>query len=177
MVEFETTEARWVEDDSGSWISFKVNDRKIALNACKTLVEANAYMVSIKEKKVRRSLDSNAYFHVLVNKIAEKANQSDDDIKKDLVCKYGTLSKDKDGQYIAAKLPDYVNPDDIYPYTRRYKTVKDEKGKEWICYLFYKRTHLLDTKEMSRLIEGTISEAKELGIETATPEELSLYRG
>ena len=36
----------------------------------------------------------------------------------------------------------------------------------------YKDTHMMDTKEMSHLIEGAIAEAKELGIETATPKEL-----
>ena len=30
----------------------------------------------------------------------------------------------------------------------------------------------MNTQEMSRLIDGTVSQAKELGIETATPEEL-----
>ena len=31
----------------------------------------------------------------------------------------------------------------------------------------------MDSKEMSRLIEGTIDEAKQLGIETATPKEIA----
>jgi hypothetical protein len=33
-------------------------------------------------------------------------------------------------------------------------------------------SHTFNTKEMSRLIDGTIEEAKELGIETATPEQI-----
>ena len=34
----------------------------------------------------------------------------------------------------------------------------------------------MDTKEMARLIDGTIREAKELGIETDTPETLARYQ-
>jgi hypothetical protein len=33
-------------------------------------------------------------------------------------------------------------------------------------------SHTYDTREMSRLIDGTVEEAKELGIETLTPEQL-----
>lgn len=33
-------------------------------------------------------------------------------------------------------------------------------------------SHTYDTKEMSELIKGTVQEAKALGIETATPQEI-----
>ena len=38
-------------------------------------------------------------------------------------------------------------------YYRLYKTMTLE-GREYNCYLFYKRTHTLDTKEMARLIDA-----------------------
>lgn len=44
------------------------------------------------------------------------------------------------------------------------------------CYLAYKQTHLMDSKEMARLIDGAIEVAKELGIETDTPEQLARYK-
>ena len=47
----------------------------------------------------------------------------------------------------------------------------DENGLA--MYLFYKRTRDLNKEEMSRLIEGTVSEAKALNIETLTPDELA----
>lgn len=39
-------------------------------------------------------------------------------------------------------------------------------------YLLFKETHTLDTKEMSKLINGAVSEAQQLGIDTLTPKEL-----
>lgn len=48
-----------------------------------------------------------------------------------------------------------------------------ENGKEFRCYLLYKRTRYMDTAEMARLIDGAIYEAKELGIETDPPEKIA----
>jgi hypothetical protein len=39
-------------------------------------------------------------------------------------------------------------------------------------YKIYRGSHTYDTKEMSLLIDGTVADAKELGIETATPDEI-----
>ena len=45
-------------------------------------------------------------------------------------------------------------------------------GKVFRVNLVMRGSHTYNTKEMSRLIEGTVQEAKALGIETATPEEI-----
>jgi hypothetical protein len=37
----------------------------------------------------------------------------------------------------------------------------------------YKGSHLYDTKEMSRLIDYIVEEAKDLGIETMTPDDVA----
>lgn len=128
--------------------------------------------VEITKYRKPRSLDANAYFHVLVNKIATITSASDDDVKRDLVIKYGTVARDDDGGVVAAKLPASVDITLFYPYARCYKT-EDEDGRSFNCYIFYKRTRDLDTAEMSHLIDGTVSEAKDLGIETLTPDQLA----
>lgn len=135
------------------------------------LISIEKLTVNVKKFAKKRSLDANAYFHVLVNKIAAKVNSSDDEVKKNLVCSYGTLAKDDDGNLIGATIPAGMSLDSFYPYTRNYKTVY-VGGKECNCFLFYKRTRDMDTKEFSRLLEGTISEAKNLGIETLSKEEV-----
>lgn len=129
--------------------------------------------IEITKYRQARSLDANAYFHVLVNKIAHAAQSSDDDVKRELVVKYGTIARDSDGGPVAAKLPASVDVSAFYPYTRCYKT-EEEGGKSFKCYLFYKRTRELDSAEMAHLIDGTIYEAKELGIETMTPDQIAL---
>ncbi len=127
--------------------------------------------IEIKKHREKRSRNANAYFHVLVNKIAAVLGEGNEERKKKLVVEYGALARDEDGQIIGVMLPEKVNPDKIYKYNKQYDT-KAMNGRRYSCYLLYKETHTLDTKEMSRLIDGTVSEAKELGIETLTPAEL-----
>lgn len=126
----------------------------------------------IKKFRQKRSLNANAYFHVLVNKIAEVLKTSDAEVKKYLVCSYGVYKKGSDLQTVGLKLPENADIDEIYPYTRLFDT-REENGVLFHCYLLYKRTSEMDSAEMARLIDGTIYEAKELGIETDTPDEIA----
>lgn len=131
--------------------------------------------VEIKKYREKRSKDANAYFHVLVNKIAEAQSLGNDEVKKSLVIEYGALAKDDDGYTVGFKLPASVNIDSIYPYAKVFD-VREENGRTFNCYLVYKHSHELDSKEMARLIDGTIYVAQDLGIETDTPEQLAKYK-
>lgn len=131
--------------------------------------------IEIKQHREKRSKSANAYFHVLVNRIAAELNCSDEDVKTRLVLEYGALAKDKDGCTVGFKLPASVDGSSLYPYVKLFDT-RVEGGKQFHCYLVYKQTHTMDTKEMARLIDGAIAEAKELGIETDTPETLARYK-
>ena len=131
--------------------------------------------VEIKKHREKRSKSANAYFHVLVNKIAAEQGGSDEATKKILVCEYGALAKDDEGLTVGFKLPASVDVETIYPYVKCFDT-REENGKLFKCYLVYKQTHLMDSKEMARLIDGAIEVAQELGIETDTPEQLARYK-
>ena len=125
--------------------------------------------ISIQKWRAKRSKDANAYFHVLVNQIAVARGLSDDEVKRDLIVDYGTIARDDHGDKFAFKLPASADVDKIYPYTRMYKEV-EENGKSFKCYLVYKRSSDMDTKEMAHLIDGAIQVAKELNIDTDTPD-------
>lgn len=130
--------------------------------------------INIKKWRAKRSKDANAYFHVLVNEIAVARGLSDEEVKRKLVVEYGTIGRDDNGDKIALKLPAAVDIDKIYPYTRLYKEV-EENGKSFKCYIVYKPTRDMDTKEMAHLIDGAIQVAQELGIDTDTPEQKARY--
>ena len=50
----------------------------------------------------------------------------------------------------------------------------EEQGvKDW---RFYQPSSAMDTKEFANLLDGLISECKEVGIETATAEEIAMMR-
>lgn len=129
--------------------------------------------IMIKKWRAKRSKDANAYFHVLVNQIAMARGLSDDEVKRDLVTQYGAIAV-QDGYKVGFKLPASVDVETIYPYTRMYKQV-EENGMLMNCYLVFKQTRYMDTKEMAHLIDGTIQVAQELGIDTDTPEQKARY--
>lgn len=138
----------------------------------KTIVDGyptGYFEITVEKWSEKRSLQANAYFHVLCNKISALTGSSMDETKKMLVSRYGTLSRGSDGKYLAAKLPKNTDIEKIYPYAKHIGT--DENGLD--MYLFFKRTSELTKDEMNRLIQGTVDEASNLGIEVLTPQELA----
>ena len=131
--------------------------------------------IEIKKYRKKRSLNANAYFHVLVNKIARALGDSDEATKKNLIVNYGVIAKDENGLNIGFKLPANVDVNRIYPYTRCFDT-RLEGNTMFHCYMVYKGTHEMDTAEMAKLIDGAVEVAKELGLETDTPAQLARYK-
>lgn len=119
----------------------------------------------------KRSLDANAYFHVLCEKIARAVSAGNDETKRNLVLEYGTQKYSDDGPPSWFVIPKGENPFTKSKYPKWFSSLMVH-GKEADAYIEYKETHTLNTTEMAALIEGTISECKELGIETLTPIEL-----
>lgn len=151
-------------------------DKKDAAGVVNTLARLKVgveYDVEIKER-ARRSLNANAYHWQLVSKIAEANGISNAEVHNQLLCDYGEDWLDKDGKQVLVMMAD----DDSY---RRMETMHyrptdmtEARGSNkfrWFVLLL--PSHLMDRKQMSRLIDGTVSEAKELGIETRTPDEIA----
>lgn len=122
----------------------------------------------LEEYKERRSNDANAYFHVLVNKLARYYTISNEEMKIKMNLLYGTIATDKNGKVLGCKVPKDTDMKEFYPYASWYK--EDVDGCD--CYLFYKRTHTLNKLEFSQLINGVVQECKDVGIETLDEIEL-----
>jgi hypothetical protein len=120
----------------------------------------------------QRSLNANAYFHVLVDKIAEKMQLGADEVKVKMVLEYGTIATEG-GDVVIAALPKSADVAKYHKYAKWLDDFTAKNGKPYSQYVLYKHTHTLDKTEMMRLIDGVVYEAKELGIETRTPEELA----
>lgn len=138
---------------------------KEAMNLCDKQKDRE-YEAVIKEYREKRSLTANAYFHVLCTKIATALRTDIDSVKKTMVKRYGVAAV-VNGQPITITIPKGVLAEAYYPYCEWINGDKDGD-----TYLLMKQTHVMDTKEFARLIDGTVDEAKELGIETLPPEEL-----
>ena len=121
------------------------------------------WILTIEKRKKKRSLDSNAYGWLLIGKIADVLRASKEDVYLNMLKQYGQSTVVS----IASEI-------DIKGFIKYYEDFgKGEvKGKEFTHYKVYKGSSEFDSKEMAILIDGIVSEAKELDIETETPEEI-----
>lgn len=134
-------------------------------------MEEKELSIEITTRRNKRSLNANAYFHVLMGKIAEKLKISKQRAKNLLLAKYGQREILDDGPLIISILSnvDMLEREDIHCVPVGYGEVN---GKDFTHWAVLKPSHEYDTKEMAELIDGTIEDAKELGIETLSENEI-----
>ena len=119
---------------------------------------------TIKEYKEKRSLNANNYYWKLANEIANKLHTSKEEVHERMIKRYSQC------EYISVL--ENVDLSSYVKYAEK-KNTFIHNGKKFNSYLVYKGSSEMNTKEMSILIDGIVSEAKEMGIETLTPEELA----
>ena len=157
-------------------LTFSMNEQSKAefIDSIKDLDKLSIKAVKYREK---RSLDANAYYWQLLSKVAEKLSLTKPHAHNMMLRRYGQKL------IIGGELAYVVIPD-----TDEAERTADEAtshhiqatsqvkegvdGKLWRTYIMLRGSSDYDTKEMSTLIEGLVSDAKELGIETITSEEL-----
>ena len=134
-------------------------------------MEDKEITLEAKISRNKRSLNANAYFHVLVGKIAEKLTISKAKAKNILLGKYGQREMVDDGPLIISILEnvDMYEREDIHCIPVGHGVVN---GRDFTHWAIVRPSHEYDTKEMAALIDGTIADAKELGIETLSENEI-----
>lgn len=126
--------------------------------------------VTLKLYKEKRSLNANAYFHVLVEKIAGVQKVTHTEIHNQLIADYGFMDEEIT-HLILDDAIDWRRIETLHLKPTSATRIMDN-GRLYRIYLVMRGSHTYNTAEMARLIDGTVSEAKELGIETLTPDEL-----
>ena len=117
----------------------------------------------IKEYHKKRSLNANAYAWALIGKIADVLRNSKDEIYLEMLKKYG--------QSEIVSVLSGINVTGYFKYFEEIATVKLQ-GKNFTHYKVFKGTSEYNTAEMAVFIDGVISEADELGIDTLPPNEV-----
>ena len=128
------------------------------------------YILEIKEHREKRSLDANAYFWVLVHKVAEKMEIPVTELYHNAIKDIGGVSEHYCGK-----------PEAIEKLCKAWR----EMGIGWITETYesklpgvvnvtlYYGSSTYDTKQMSRLIDNVVQDCQNLGIETEPPERLA----
>lgn len=123
----------------------------------------------LKEHKRKRSLDANSYCWVLCKKIADALRITKEEVYRKAI--------NEVGKFEILPIKDEA--------VRTFINAWSSKGIGWICEVFnkskldgytnviaYYGSSIYDTKEMSILIDNIVQEAKHLGIDTMTPDEI-----
>lgn len=126
--------------------------------------------VTLKLYKEKRSLNANAYFHVLVEKIAGVQKVTHTEIHNQLIADYGFMDEEITNIILDDAI-DWRRIETLHLKPTSATRMMDN-GRLYRVYLVMRGSHTYNTAEMSRLIDGTVSEAKALDIETLSPIEL-----
>lgn len=121
---------------------------------------------SIKIHREKRSLNANSYLWLILSEIAAILHTTKDELYLQVLERYGVFTHL------------IVKPNVVDRVKEEWRTVRElgevivngQTGVQLQCF-FGSSTY--DTKEMSALIDGVVQEAKDLGLETLTPDELS----
>ena len=146
-------------------ITFSVNEKSTIMPEYEKLKDCEKLRIEVKKYCKRRSLDANAYLWVLLQKIAEVLRTDKWSVYLQMLKRYGQFT------YIVVK------PGAVEAVKKQWRECEeigeiDVNGTKALQMLCYYGSSTYDTKEMSVLIDGVVSECKELGIETLPPAEL-----
>ena len=123
--------------------------------------------VEIKKHREKRSLTANAYFWVLIGKIAEKLSIPDDEVYRQMIKDVGVSEVICVPKRAAALLEKTWSANG-----KGFFTETLDVGDQVTMKLYY-GSHLYNTKQMSRLIDNAVQDAKALGITTETPDQIA----
>lgn len=133
--------------------------------------------ITTKIYRKKRSLDANAYYWQLITKLAEASRISKPRAHNMMLRRYGQ-TEEVDDHLIYVVVPD----DDegeckaLEAETYHIKPTTEVKisndGTPFRTYIMLRGSSTYNTAEMSRLIEGLVSECRDVGIDTLPPQEI-----
>lgn len=161
-----------LKDISRDWktgqaqITFTVNEQS-ALQSVDSIKDCEKLSIKAVKHRNRRSLDSNAYAWVLMQKIAEAVNSDKWSIYLECLQKYS-----RSFTHVIVK------PEAVDAMKELYRTSIDlgeitVNGRSGHQLQVYFGSSTFDSKEMSVFLDGIVSECKDLGIETLSDCEIN----
>lgn len=145
-------------------LMLEINERNDFEHIVDDLKDKDKLSVEIKQYRERRSLNANAYAWSLIGQIADIVRAGKDEIYLMLLKRYGQ-----------SELISVLSHVPIRNYVKYFEEAGESKlnGKNFTHYRVYKGSSEFDTREMSIFIDGVVSEAKDLGIQTETPNQIA----
>ena len=158
---FKSISRNWL---SGKWeITFTTEEN---ITGYIDKIKDKLLRITVKQYREKRSLDSNAYAWVLMQKIAEAVQSDKWSVYLEMLAKYSR-----------AFTHVIVRPDVVPRFEAEWRTVRNlgeitVNGQTGIQLQLYFGSSTFDTKEMSVFIDGLVEECRQLEIETLPPNEI-----
>lgn len=145
-------------------VTFELTHKKSALSMVDELKDIPKLSIKIDKFRERRSLNANNYAWHLITQIGNATRSSKDEVYFLMLKRYGQSEMIS----VLAHVP-------INKFVKYCEEAGESSlnGKLFKHYRVYKGSSEFDTKEMSIFIDGIVSEAKELGIPTDTPDQIA----
>ena len=151
-------------------LTLEINERNDFENLVDEMRDKDKLSIEVKPYREKRSLDANAYFFVLADKLAEKLHVSKIDIYRNAVREIGGVSEIVCVRNEAVeRLCDGWRQNGIAWQTETFPS----KIPGCTNVILYYGSSTYDTAQMSRLIENIVQDCQAVGIETRTPDEIA----
>lgn len=123
--------------------------------------------ISLKQFREKRSHNANSFLWHLCNQLGNKMRISKEEVYFNLLRNYGQ-----------SEIVSVVSKADVKGILKYYDEVGEGfvGGKKFIHYKAYRGSSEYDTYEMSVLLDGTVCEAKEQGLQVYSASELDLLK-
>lgn len=152
-------------------VSFKVEDSEQTIEDLGKLKD-DELIIEVKKHKKSRSLDANAYFWTLCDKIARVLGTDKDTIYLLMLESAGVFI---DVGIVAEAYDKLVETyrlvTKLYEFKQDHETAIGTERIPMIMCRCYIGSHTYNTTEMSRLIEFAVNQASDLKIDVLTPDE------
>lgn len=166
MTELAFDKTGWMQDREGVWLMLRVPSVREAQRVCEHYPDGK-YSAELKERRRKRSMNANNYFWQLVDQIAAALGRVKEDLYLEYIKQVGvfkdfTLSEEQAKTFRVAWSMLGVG----WPTQQ-----VDYDGDNVVIRAYYGSSQY-STRQMSRLIDMAVEDAKDLGIEVLTPLEL-----
>ena len=145
-------------------LTLSINEEQAAKNLFDELHEAEKLSIKIDKYREKRSLNANNYAWKLLTEIANVLRVSKEEVYLEMLKSYGQ-----------SEIFSVLSHIPFGEYVKYYEEAGEStlNGKLFKHYKVYKGSSEFDTREMSIFIDGVVSEAEGLGIQTMTPNEIA----
>lgn len=151
-------------------VSFEINEQNDFKQMVDDLGKKERLTIEVKPYRERRSLDANAYFFVLADKLAEKTGVPKETIYREAVKNVGGVS-----EVVCVKNSAVERLCEAWQRNGLGWQVDTIPSKIEGCtnVVLYYGSSTYNTEQMSRLIDNIVQDCKAVGIETMTPDQIA----